>query len=270
MREVSAYKQKKSKDTPLNALRLERNLSITEIAKRLGKSIGTISILFNHTQVPQETTLRKLAEIFNMSYVDLCKTLGVDPENPYNDDFKGSHRKHTFWNKVKEESGLSLAEVAEGIGMKGKYRMVGKYFTGELMPNDAKITAICNLFDVDFAQGKTEFKKASDTYKAKKKGTSTTKPATEVKGIEPKIANKPEPKVVPETTPIEVVKPEPAKKVDTPDIGRLLYKQVTYDEFEAIMSQVRHQTLNVSVLETIYGKVDCDTYNKVYAIINNK
>ena len=55
--------------------------------------------------------------------------------------------KDNFWSRLRAEKGIKIKEVAEYLHMSGGG--VGAYFTGELMPSEDKINALCDLFDVD-------------------------------------------------------------------------------------------------------------------------
>ena len=269
---MKVYSQKHTKNTKLNELRLEKGLSVTTIAKQIGLSIGCVSYMFNHAEVPSKKNLKRLAPVFDMGYEELCDYLNVDPESPA---IKKGHYE-TFWNVVKEESGLTLKEIAEGIGKKNNQRLVGKYFTGELMPKDATITTICNLFDVDFEQGKEEFKKASLAWRSKRTERQTkAKVVKEEVATETPVVNMPKEPIVIEKDGRTLVptKSAPAKvepkKIDTSNIESLIYGKIDYDEFEAIRTILRKNTAKGMPLEKIYGKVDCDTYNKVYDLIKS-
>jgi len=276
---VTAYKQKHTKDTPLNDLRIEKNLTVSEIAKRMGLSVGTISILFNHTKTPTKDTLMKLAEVFDMEYAALCKRIGVDTESLQTKRMA----KNTFWNRIRTEAGLTINEVAEGIGKQGKRVMIGKYFTGEAMPSDDTIRAICNLFDIDFTKGKEEFINAHivwlprngkpDVAAKKNVRAKVTKTSTATRKLaETAFDNL-------ETIPLngrlmtkkDEVTPAPETVKDTTfnteDIERRVYGNVSYDEFNFVRDNIRNAKSGDSVLETIYGKVDCATYNTVYDLI---
>lgn len=268
MKKIKAHTQKQSIDTPLNKLRIKNNLTVREIADQMGVSIGTVSILFNKTKIPTRANLMKLSKVFNMDYYDLCKYLGITPDMEVKTSTAAS-RKYTFWNTIRNESGLTIVEVAEGIGKPKSRVVVGKYFTGEVMPNDETITALCNLFDVEFERGKEEFSKAYDAWHNRLPSTPETPIAEEVPV--PEIQEEePEDTL---TAPIGNLQIQPTPEVaDVPeqDIGKLVYGKVDYDEFNMIKDCIDRGDNTEIILETIYGKVNCKAYNTVYDLIKRK
>ena len=77
------------------------------------------------------------------------------------------HKRHrdnseiTIWQKRAEEAGLSIRQIAKRIGC--SYRYTVAYFSGFVNPHPARVKAICELFNIDFAQGTADF---NATYEA--------------------------------------------------------------------------------------------------------
>jgi len=83
---------------------------------------------------------------------------------------------NNYWSNLRVERNLRIVEIAEKTGIpRGS---LGNYFTGKLMPKDHVIEKICELFDVSFLEGKSEFYNGYMSYQATHKQEMIKKNST--------------------------------------------------------------------------------------------
>lgn len=157
--------------------------------------------------------------------------------------------KDNFWSKLRVDNNLTVDEVGDIIGVSGSW--LSKFCTGQAMPNDEQINALCNYFDVDPVRGKAEFLTAHEIWDAdhprKVKYQGERKKLGEEATLElaKHIVNKNEKKVtVPTGTKAKVMP--------------LIYGKVPVMDFLDYMNSE-----DTNPLENFYGKVDYSTYNKI-------
>ena len=110
---------------------------------------------------------------------------------------KGS--KATFWNDVRVKSGMLVSDVAELMHVSlGK---AGSWFSGQNMPRDAEVQALCELFGVDPIQGYNEFVKARNGWRSARGNQKFELRGPEVPGTakKAKAAKRGRPKKITET-----------------------------------------------------------------------
>lgn len=147
-------------------------------------------------------------------------------------------RKDNFWSKVRVENNVTIKEVATAIGQNEK--IVAGYFSGYLMPHDAQIKGICELFDVSFSKGKLEFENAHSKYKsehgAKLKYSAKKKKPGEINNVE--------------------------------DVFLNLYGVVSCSEFIDIYNAATGRAEeDIDLMAILYGKVDYKTFSKIITMI---
>lgn len=156
-------------------------------------------------------------------------------------------RKDTFWNKERVEKKLTFRELSEIIGESDK-RLAG-YFSGYLLPKDATIRQLCDLFDVDYSIGNLEFQHAHRQYKAEHKlgvAYSSKKKST--------TSNK----KVKKNTPISTVE----------DVLEILYNNISCAEFIEIYKALTGVATDINPLKVLYGVIpDYETYYNIVKII---
>lgn len=147
-------------------------------------------------------------------------------------------RKDNFWSKTRVENNVTLKEVAVAIGQNEK--IVASYFSGFLMPHDAQIKGICDLFDVPFSKGKLEFENAHSKYKAEH-------------GAKLKYSAK---------------KKKPGEINNVEDIFLNLYGLVSCSEFIDIYNAATGRAEeDIDLMAILYGKVDYKTFSKIINMI---
>jgi hypothetical protein len=110
---------------------------------------------------------------------------------------------------------------------------------------------------VDFAVGKAEFIKLNKAYWGdKRQTTKKVNPATS-KSTTTTTADKTP------TTDISL----PANPITDKSVGRLIYGNVSYDEYNLIKNIVGDNASVSDLPRLIYDKVDYDTFNKVLEIL---
>lgn len=163
--------------------------------------------------------------------------------------------KDNFWSRLRAEKGIKIKEVAEYLHLSGGG--VGAYFTGESMPDEDKINALCDLFDVDPVLGAREFKKAHD------KWVSEHHKAKMIAGS--KVERK---------EPTEETVEEPTEKVCTLDgyaVCKLLYGKLPYADYTIVyegfmLGDFQGRDIE-DVFKFLYGKVDYAIYCEVIKMI---
>ena len=94
----------------------------------------------------------------------------------------------TFWTNVIRQSNYSVKEVASVLNRGDS--TLRNYLTGNSMPSNTTIQAICDLFGIEFTEGKRQFATAFDAYHSDAKSTktvSTKKKSKEVVAKQPKL-----------------------------------------------------------------------------------
>lgn len=165
----------------------------------------------------------------------------------------GKHTKHTpyarkdnFWSKKRVENGVTLKDVAKLIG--STETAVGMYFSGQLMPNESIIRALCDLFDVDFNTGYVEFQHAHRNWKAERHSTVKHSVKMNKETVCDEVA--------------EIPCEDATKNVET--ILEQLYGELSCKDFVAVYDCIMRGRQNtVNLAELIYGKFDFITYNKI-------
>ena len=174
--------------------------------------------------------------------------------------------KDTYWNKLRVERGYKLKELAEVLDM--NLGTLGAFFTGQSMPKDETIKAICDLFGIDFGTGKLAFEHAHRAWDAEHKRTYRLPPnkdgkstvqdihAQEVLAVAEQFNQKVERsgdvdiKVV--ADPIDYSLLERADKV-----LELLYTRISYDEFKKCYRAIME---GKDIRRVLFDIVDFDTY----------
>ena len=67
-----------------------------------------------------------------------------------------------FWTRKNAENGYIFKDIANLLGVCPS--TAAYYFCGRILPDDDKIRKLCEFYDVDFAEGKEEFRKAFDSW----------------------------------------------------------------------------------------------------------
>lgn len=147
-------------------------------------------------------------------------------------------RKDNFWSKKRVDNKLTVAEVASAIGENDK--TVSAYFTGLLMPHDATVRRMCDLFDIEFSKGKLEFENAHSKYKAEHspslKFSARQKKPGEINNIE--------------------------------DVFLTLYGLVSCAEFIDIYNTaIGRADEGIDLMAILYGKVDYKTFSKIITMV---
>lgn len=147
-------------------------------------------------------------------------------------------RKDNFWSKKRVESGMTIKEVAEYLGESEK--TVASYFSGFLMPHNASVKRICEMFDVDVSKGRLEFENAHTKYKAEHaptlKYTARKKKPGEINNIE--------------------------------DVFLNLYGVVSCSEFIDIYNTtIGRASEDIDLMGILYGKVDYKTFSKILKLV---
>ena len=156
--------------------------------------------------------------------------------------------KDTFWNRLRAEQGFKIEELAEHLHLAGG--TVGAYFTGEAMPKEAVILALCDLFDVDPVLGEREFKRAHD------KWVSESHKAKRIAGG--KVKQKEEP-----IAKVEPTAPNPPT-IDRDSLCKLLYGELPYEEFKHVTEAISGGS---DTLELLYGKVGYKKYCEIEDLV---
>ena len=72
-------------------------------------------------------------------------------------------KKSTWWNRKRIDNNMTFDDIQDVTGVPAP--TMSKHFSGAKMPTDGRIKILCNLFDVDFDEGKKHFEEACAAYK---------------------------------------------------------------------------------------------------------
>lgn len=174
--------------------------------------------------------------------------------------------KHdTFWNQQRVQQDLRLVDVAEY--MHKNHTTVCRWFTGCDMPTDDQIHQLCELFGIDYLQGKQEFIKAHDQW------VSIHEEPKGVKGHKIEVAvnsvtTPPKPKKV-ESNLVDLAQAEPIHTetlVPKSTLLELVYGKIPYDAFFKFTTLVANKTGNP--IKLIYGKVTYEEYEAIRKMLD--
>lgn len=174
--------------------------------------------------------------------------------------FKPFAKKDNYWSKQRVEKGLKLKEVAELLELNEK--IVAAYFSGFLMPADATITALCDLFGVDYNTGKLEFQHAHRQWKAEHNNGAVYKtPRRKPEKVFRRIVSSDKPETIAGESKIN----------NAEDILTAVYSVVSCGEFIDIYNAVLgHSSDDVNIPAILYGKIkDYETYQKIIEMIGS-
>lgn len=263
--------------TTLNELRIKLNLTQQDLAAKVGTTQGSIGHWCIGKYRPVESYIPKLAEAFNVSVPEMIQLLNTTYDEYHNGelpvvpssvdenrtvvDMRSPHTfKDNFWSRKRVECNMKVTEVGEAIDQ--PYKRVGQYFTGQTLPDDDIIHALCDLFDVDFVTGKQEFINANKIWVGehdkdlisgkivnRPKKSAANKPTKKKKSI----AEKPEPEKIDNPT-----KPLDADTIDY--IATKIYGKVDYQEFFRIIDLLSLGTELSKLLDMVYGRVDFNVF----------
>lgn len=225
-----------------NQIRKERGVSFKYIGDILGRSATMVRYYFMGKQMPPPEHIKLMCEGFN---VDLEQ--GTAEFKKMHKTWRESHGKATVKPKVDsflkqkvKDAKISYKELSEIVNV--PYSTLKAYFSGFALPNTDKITNICNLLDIDPAEGEAEFIRLNTAW-------GTTHPDYEKYGnTYRRIADKRGTKKK-ATSPVEH---------NADDYLELLYGKVSCAEFRAISSMNFNNA--EELLRIIYNKVDFDTF----------
>jgi transcriptional regulator with XRE-family HTH domain len=253
-----------NKSTPLNQLRVAKNLSIINIAKVLGLPSGRVYAWFSGQSNPPEEHI-----------VDIATLLGVDKEEvvrrlPHRDRHAKAiqHSAYTykdnFWSNRRVEKGYTLRDIKTAFDNKIPLGTIGAYFCGKSMPNDEFIKAVCELLDVDFMIGKGKFSEAHRKYRAthSRELVATDRKPRKYPGDNLKF-----------DYPLNeiseyVFEDDPlydANKIAV--VSRIIYSRVGYPEYVQIIRMMKESLHPGEIFNAIYGKIDFDVFSELARVL---
>lgn len=168
----------------------------------------------------------------------------------------GRHRAHsrktTFWNELRVNNGYSYQDISTALDK--DIGVVGKWFTGQCIPQKASSDEVCDLFGVDRELGYSEFKKSHETWqpgRQSKKAEALPKAEIEPTWFEPD--RDPEPVVE-----CSVENEQP--RVSNDIISKMLkavYGKFSFDDYENLRTLMLEGD---DPREILYGKVSFEEY----------
>lgn len=126
-----------------------------------GWSYDTLSSKLN---IPKSTLARWFVGIGAPSDDDqimaLCNLFGVDFDTGYNHFYRSQRNWDAFntgrfWDNLRHKNKLSLRDLSEITNI--PVGSLSTYFTGRIIPNEAVLDTLCNLFGVNKEEGRAEF-----------------------------------------------------------------------------------------------------------------
>lgn len=169
----------------------------------------------------------------------------------------------TYWNRKRWEQGLEITDIADYLGIIPQ--TVSAYFVGKYMPKDTVIQKLCDLFSIDFEDGKQGF---ADTIKARQQGNIPvlhSVPGSKSSMKKLKQAVRKSAKSSENSSDISNTLCSPISKstVFTDDaILELIYGKVEYPDFYRIAENLSEGSAG-NLLEIMYGKIEFDAYLKL-------
>ena len=169
--------------------------------------------------------------------------------------------KQNFWNDLRVKNGVLIKDVAELLNVSNG--TVGGWFSGQKIPSQANLDALCALFGVDPNKGYEEFVKASKVWDSDRGRLKITQCGPRVAVAESKKPDK-APEYTKSLPDYEFPGADVQATPESSDLLKTLYGQVAYKDFMAITDLVDKQEDPISYL---YGKVDFDLFSKIIAIV---
>ncbi len=151
----------------------------------------------------------------------------------------------TFWNKKRVEVGIKLVDLAEQFHVSDS--CVSTWLTGQIMPKDSIIQQFCDLFDVDYNTGHSEFFKAHQNYVAIQNRKDIKMKQNHFNGVSESV-----------TTPSENM-----------DVFEAVYGKLSYADFRAFIDACANKNTE-DAIKYIYGKVSYDVFVAIINMLEGK
>ena len=268
----TAYVKNSENITPLNAKRLELGLTEKALAAKIGVVPQAIHNWMSGKCLPGNP----------QRIVDLAEILGVTSDwivdnstksKDYTDTHKTWNRWENFWTTTRDKAGFSGKEVTDLLNIERRAKgldtlktgTVCKYFTGQSMPPEEMIIALCNIFDVDVELGTAEFIKAYNHWHTRGESTIDTPIEVEKQNMIT-YYNTPDINVTFKCIPEEKCETPkmPAKEYVTEDILNKIYGNISCQDFCYIYDLISSGACTSDIPRLVYNKVDFDTFNQIW------
>ena len=161
-----------------------------------------------------------------------------------------------FWNRLRVERNIRYIDLLELFPSFKTHTSIGFWFSGQTMPKDEHISVLCDFFDVDFAKGKEEFRKAHENWESTH---HQNKRVTTGKGETRDIANSGDGDAR------MAVRYEQEHEQEA-DIFELVYGKLPYDLFRKFIDLVAGQSKD-DALRIIYSNVTYDEFRLIERVI---
>lgn len=172
---------------------------------------------------------------------------------------KAKGAKETFWNKLRIENSLRIRDVAEMLGI--PVGTIGRWFSGQGVPNAENIKAICQLFEIPFDKGYGEFVKANQKWDSDRGRMKISMYSPETITV----SSEEEPKRTKKSKKTEP-KPEiPQVQKDYTKLVKYLYGKLEFADYMQLQTYLAD---HVDPMPYLYGKVSFDDYVEVMKLVN--
>lgn len=177
----------------------------------------------------------------------------------------------TFWNKLRIDKGVTLKTIGRELGV--DHSWLSRIFSGAVLPATPVAIKICDYFGVDYAEGAAQFNKIHEDYVANNQGKRKRSRIRSRKFDVDNVSTDTEPVQGPT---VEISESEPESAPVTANLAisgikqptalvsavlKQLYNNISYDDF---MTLLLCDPSEKDLLEFAYGKVDYDTYYKLF------
>lgn len=138
----------------------DSGMTNSEIAKIGGiRHRDTVPMYSSGALVPNDEIIRKLCQAFGVEY-NHGRQEFIDTHHKWNEKRNVSNKPKiasydTFWGRLKGAKGYNLSDLAEVVGV--SQPTITQYMKGDGIPTDEGIKALCELFNVNFTEGKKAF-----------------------------------------------------------------------------------------------------------------
>lgn len=145
-------------DTYWDKIRQQKQITYTDIAEYLGTTDKMVYGWFCGKRIPSRFQVKWLCTYFNVDFnVGVSEFVNAHKEyqRVHPNNLPKNSNTNTYWSRLRIERGLSYDVITHYTGSNNT--MLATWFRGDNVPKDEMILKLCELFSVDFNEGKQHF-----------------------------------------------------------------------------------------------------------------